>query len=168
MKSKSFKILTLFIVLIFPFQIIFGQDSIVVYSQKTDLKTENRNQKIEERKVFVKKYVDSLNTYKVSENCELPYFFTTSDFDQKYGGQFMLNMHGRISLRKLIIDELDNYELMWCIMKSKDKTLQEKYTGRPKRFYLDYSKIPFEQFSTFELVDLRLDELENAKSLRNE
>lgn len=162
------KILTLILVLIFPFQLIFGQDSIVVYIPKTDLKTETKNQKIEERKAFVKKYVDSLNTYKVNDKCELPNFFITADFDQKYGGQFMLGMHGRISLRKLIIDELNNYELMWCVMKSEDKRLRKKYTGRPKRFYLDYSKIPFEQFSTYELVDLRLDELENAKSLGNE
>ena len=152
----------------FPFQLIFGQDSIVVYGQKTDLQIERRNQKIKERKAFVKKYVDSLNSYQVNDKCELPNFFITTDFDQKYGGQFMLSMHGRISLRKLIIDELDNYELMWCVMKSKDKRLQKKYNGRAKRFYLDYSKIPFEQFSTYELVDLRLDELENVKSLGNE
>jgi hypothetical protein len=161
------KILTLITVLMFPFQLIIGQDSIVVSAQKTDLKTERRNQKIEERKAFVKKYVDLLNIYKVNEDCELPNFFTTTDFDKKYGGQFMLGMHGRVSLRKLIIDELNNYELMWCVMNNKDKSLRKKYTGRPKRFYLDYSKIPFEQFSTYELVDLRLDELENAKSLGN-
>ena len=55
MNSKSMKILTLITVLMFPFQLIIGQDSIVVSAQKTDLKTERRNQKIEERKAFVKK-----------------------------------------------------------------------------------------------------------------
>ena len=52
---------------------------------------------------------------------------------------------------------------MWCVVKSNDKRIHEKYEGKSKRFYLDYSKIPFEQYSTFELVDMRLDELENEK-----
>jgi hypothetical protein len=148
----------------FPFQIVFGQDTIVVYGQKIDSQAEWRNRKIEDRKIFVQKYVDSLNNYKASDNCELPYFFTTSDFDQKYGGQFMLGMHGRISLRKPIIDELTNYSLMLCVMYSKDRRLRKKYTGKQKRFYLDYSRIPFEQYSTYELIDMRLDELDNNEN----
>jgi hypothetical protein len=143
---------------------IWSQDTIVFKVKKKDRQTERRNQKIEDRELYVQKYIDSLNNYKVSEKCELPAFFTILDFDQKYGSQFMFGMHGRISLRKLIIDELTNYELMWCVLKSKDNRVRKKYKGRQKRFYLDYSKIPFEQFSNYELVDLRLDEIENENN----
>jgi len=164
MNQKKRNLLILTFVFLIPIQIIFGQDTIIIKGKQKDWKTERRNQKIENRKVFVQKYVDSLNNYKVSENCELPTFFTTSDFDQKYGSQFMLGSHGRISVRKLIIDELTNYELMWCVLKSKDGRVRKKYKGRSKRFYLDYSKIPYEQFSNYELVDLRLDEMENKNN----
>lgn len=164
MNSKLYKFLILIAIILIPFQIVIGQDTIVIKGKQKDWKTERRNQKIENRNVFVQKYVDTLNNYKVSENCELPAFFTTSDFDQKYGRQFMLGMHGNISLRKLIIDELTNLELMWCVLKSKDGRVRKKYKGRSKRFYLDYSKIPFEQFSNYELVDLRLDQMENENN----
>lgn len=166
MKSQLNKITTLIFFVLIPTNILLAQDTIHIVSQIVESRDQKIARLIIERDLYVKKYIDSLNNYKVNKNCELPSFFVNPNFDKDFGNQFMLSMHRRVSLRKLIIDKLENYELMWCVVKSNDKRLKEKYTGRSKRFYLDYSKIPFEQYSTFELVDMRLDELENNKSLR--
>ena len=71
-------------------------------------------------------------------------------------------MHGKISLRKFIIDKLTHYNVMWCVVKV-IKKINEKYERESKRFYLGYSIIPSEQYSAYELVDIRLKVLENEQ-----
>jgi hypothetical protein len=152
----------LFLIVLFA-NPIYAQDTLQIVTEKID-RRELKNAKTNaERELFVNEYVKKLNNLEIEnyENCELDEFFTNPNFDHQYGSQFMHGMHGRISLRKFIIDKLTNYNVMWCVVKSDNKRIHEKYEGKSKRFYLDYSKIPFEQYSTFELVDMRLDELEN-------
>ena len=161
MKINSIKILSLLFFLVLPFQEVMSQEGSELGDEIVFDRAEKKKKLNQQRELFVQKYIDSLNGLKVTQDCELPDFFTNSDFDQQYGSQFMHGMHGRISLRKFIIDELTNYNLMWCVVKSKDKRIHKKYKGKSKRFYLYKGKIPFEQYSTFELVDMRLDELEN-------
>ena len=146
---------------------IFAQESSILLKEvviKAKVK-DKRTLINEKRTLFVNRQIDSLNNFNVTEDCILPAFFTNPNFDHQYGNQFMHGMHGRISLRKLIIDKLTNYFLMLYVLQSKDKRVRKKYKGRPKRFYLDYSRIPFEQFSTYELVDLRLDEMDNEDNI---
>lgn len=150
----------LFLIVLFA-NPLCAQETVVIVAEKSDWRELKKEKTNAERELFVERYVDSLNNLKVKIDCELPEFFTNSNFDLQYGSEFMHGMHGRISLRKFIIDKLTNYNLMWCVVQSKDKRIHEKYKGKSKRFYLDYSRIPFEQYSTFELVDMRLDELEN-------
>ncbi len=145
---------------------LYAQETVVIVAEKKDWRELKREKINSERESFVNEYVEMLNGLVIEnyENCDLPEFFTNPNFDHQYGSQFMHGMHGRISLRKFIIDRLTNYNLMWCVVQSKDKRIRKKYKGKSKRFYLDYSKIPFEQYSTFELVDMRLDELENESN----
>ncbi|QHI34907.1 hypothetical protein IMCC3317_02520 [Kordia antarctica] len=143
---------------------VFAQNPVIIEVKKKDRRVIERKKNNEKRNLFVNRHVDSLNNFKVTDSCVLPDFFTNSNFDQQYGGQFMQGIHGRISLRKFIIDKLTNYNLLLYVVKSKDKRIKKKYKGKAKRFYLDYSKIPFEQYSTFELVDMRLDELDNEQN----
>ncbi len=159
------KLATIFLIVAFV-NTIYAQDTAVVVANKKDRRELKRIKTNAERELFVNEYIKKLNNLVIEnyENCELDEFFTNPNFDHQYGSQFMHGMHGRISLRKLIIDKLTNYNVMWCVVKSNDKRIHEKYEGKSKRFYLDYSKIPFEQFSTYELVDMRLDELENEKN----
>ncbi|MDA9354334.1 hypothetical protein N9R07_03735 [Flavobacteriaceae bacterium] len=142
---------------------IYAQETVVIVAEKTDWRELKREKTNAERNLFINDYVQKLNNLVIEDynNCELDEFFTNANFDHQYGSQFMHGMHGRISMRKFIIDKLTNYNLMWCVVQSKDKRIHKKYKGKSKRFYLDYSKIPFEQYSTYELVDMRLDELEN-------
>ena len=159
------KLATIFLIVAFV-NTIYAQDTSVVVANKKDRRKLKRIKTNAERELFVNEYIKKLNNLVIEnyENCELDEFFTNPNFDYQYGSQFMHGMHGRISLRKLIIDKLTNYNVMWCVVKSNNKRIHEKYEGKSKRFYLDYSKIPFEQFSTYELVDMRLDELENEKN----
>jgi len=145
------------------FNFAYCQDTIIVSAQKKDWRAEQMAKKELDREAFVAKYVDSLNTYKNSGSCELPYFFTSQEFDQKHGSKFWLGMHASISVRKLIIDRIDNYELLWCVEKSKDPRVHAKNTSEARCLYC---KIPFDQFSTHELVLLRLDELMNINHLQ--
>ena len=158
------KLATIFLIVAFA-NTIYAQDTLVVVAKKKDRRELKRIKTNAERELFVNEYVKKLNKLVIEnyENCELDEFFTNPNFDHQYGSQFMHGMHGRISLRKFIIDKLTNYNVMWCVVKSDDKRTHEKYEGKSKRFYLDYSKIPFEQYSTYELVDMRLDELENEQ-----
>ena len=140
---------------------MLAQETDVIEIDHTDYRIAKRERINNDRNLFIERYADSLNNLKVQIDCELPEFFTNSNFDKEYGQQFMHGMHAPISLRKFIIDKLTNYNLMWCVVQSKDKRIRKKYKGKSKRFYLNQTKIPFEQYSTFELIDLRLDELEN-------
>jgi hypothetical protein len=153
-------IVIIFVILIT--QNSLGQNPIVVNAPNIGNSNEKINRRIKEREAFIKSYVDSLNTYKNREKCELPYFFISENFDQKYGGKFLLSMHSPISLRKLIIDRIDNYEILWCVNDSSDPRVRLKDTSKTRCLHC---KIPFDQFSTQELVCLRLDELMNKKHL---
>jgi hypothetical protein len=139
----------------------FSQDTVVIVGKKKNWRAEQRAEKILNRDKFVQQYSDSLNSYK-SNNCTLPYFFTCDNFDQKFRGQFILGMHSPISLRKLIIDGINNYEILWCVNDSQDPRVHVKDTSKIRCLHC---KIPFDQFSNHELVNFRLDEIMNEKHL---
>ena len=141
----------------------FSQDTITVSGTKLDWRKERQQKKIIDRDNFITKYVDSINSYENKVNCKLPYFFTCENFDQKHGSKFWIGMHSSISLRKLIIERIKNYDVLWCAEKSEDPRIRIKDTSKIRCLYC---KIPFDQFSTKELVSLRLDELMNENHLK--
>lgn len=120
--------LLLLIILVFSFYKASSQDTMVISGEEVsfdDIKKERKRQKIEERDLFIKKYVDSLNSYN-SNDCKLPEFFKMNKFDQKLTGQFLIGSHANISLRKLIIDQIDNYTILWCVKNSNDFKIKKK------------------------------------------
>jgi len=150
-----------------PTNPIYCQDTVVVVAQRIVRHgSEEYNNRIKkDRAVFVQKYVDSINNYKVSKKDSFPAFFTTIDFDEKYGRQFNLTVNGKVSIRKLIIDQLTNENLMWRVKRSNDLRLKLKHEDKPPGIANYYDPIPFQQHSTYELVVMRLDEIENNRCL---
>jgi len=163
----KFYFLLFILLLMYPIHSSFGQDTVVVVSRRIIRQgsEEYKNRLKKDRVSFIQKYVDSLNNYQNSTKDELPVFFTTVDFDRKYGGQFNLTVNGKVSLRKLIIDKLTNVDLMLKVKRSKDPLLKLKYEDKPPGISNYYTKIPFQQHSTYELVVMKLDEIENNQHL---
>lgn len=152
-----------FLFLLFLSNLIIAQDTIWVNSQRINTREQRLKNLVLEREIFVQKYVDSLNSYKNDGNFTLPYIFTCEDFDQKFGRKYWLSSHSPISIRKMIIDKVDNYDIFWCVNDSKDVRVFSKDTSKVRCFHC---KVPFDQFSNYDLVNLRLDELMNDKYLR--
>ena len=144
-----------------------AQDTIRVNGWKFESREERKNRVFEERQLFISNYVQKLNSLVIEDykNCELPDFFTNKYFDEINCSKFSAGTHhGHFSLRKKIIDQLTNYNVLWCVMESDDERIHYKVDRKSKRKSL-YGKIVFEHFSTYELVELRLDELENDRLL---
>ena len=122
--------------------------------------------KMKERDGYVIKMADSLNSMNVEYGkcTNVPVFFTDSDFDRTIGNKYWLSSHASISLRKLIIDKIDNRALLDCVLKSNNKELHIKLEI-PDRTNLYQGSIPYQHFSTYDLVSLRIEELENVKRM---
>jgi|GEM_PF-4142246 len=155
----------LFLLLIMLTGISIGQDNETIVSYGKDESISERTDRIiKEREVFISKYVDSLNAFKNNAECSLPYFFTCKNFDQKHGSYYWITMHSPISMRKLIIDKIENYDLLWCVENSNDPRVTSKDTSKVRCLYC---KIPFDQFSNKDLVTIRLEQLLHEKSLNS-
>jgi len=140
----------------------FSQDTLLTDAVQKSYQVERMEKKVQEREIFIAKYVDSLNSYENKGNCKLPYFFTSENFDQKHGAKYWVTMHSSISIRKLIIDRINNYDLLWCVKDSENPKVRIKDTSKIRCLYC---KIPFDQFSTQELVEFRIDALMNKRHL---
>jgi len=127
------------------------------YSQE---QKEHKKSIIEQREEFISKTADSLNHIAVSENFKIPNLFLNPEFDFEIGQKFWTSGHSAISIRKLIIDKINNMSLIDFILQSKDKRLF-KTTKQPEGLYLD---IPFRKYSTFEIVKFRREEVLNNHS----
>jgi hypothetical protein len=144
-----------------PVLFIFFYLSIsLCFAQKNTFKLrDDQLRDIKKRTVFVNKYADSLNTYSC-DNCKiLPSFFYESNFDKKNTVNW-LSMHLGVSLRKLIVDKITNSGLLKAVLKSKDKRLKKR-TKIPKKIKLGDIVLPFQEYSTYDLVKYRLQELLN-------
>ncbi len=118
---------------------------------------------IKKRIGFVNKYADSLNSYSCGNCKNIPPFFYEYDFDKKNTSNW-LSMHLGISLRKIIIDKITNTNLLKAVIKSKDKRLKKR-TKIPKKLKLGDIVLPFQEYSTYDLVKYRLQELLNETYL---
>jgi nucleoside permease NupC len=115
---------------------------------------------------YVKKYSDSLNAVSTYGKKKTNFFYQ-SNFDRKNGHRFYLNLHSSVSLRKLIIGRITNIKLLEAVLRDKNKFLKKK-TKTPKKMYMGHVIIPFQEYSTYELVKYRLQELMNEKNMGKE
>lgn len=130
----------------------YSQDSIKP-DEKYKLARENRS-------IFVKSYADSLNQFNLNKKSKIPHFFLRYNFDNE-NSNFKTHMHDETSFRKLIIDKINNTELLRAVLKSKNKQLK-KTVPLPKNSI--YGIKAFQEYSTYELVKYRLEELINEYS----
>jgi hypothetical protein len=119
---------------------------------------EDQLRRIENREIYVNNYVDSLNSYNYLQLKKIPRFFYISNIDRQ--SSLWIGLHQGISLRKLIIDRITNIPLLEAVLKDKDRRLRKK-TKVPKKHYIGHVVIPFQEYSTYELVQYRLQELIN-------
>ncbi len=117
--------------------------------------------KIKERDLFIKNISDTLNLYH-DKDCELPIFFLFVEYDRLIGSKYWLSMHATISIRKLIIDNITNRHLLNCVVNSENQEIK-KHIPIPTNASFTYNRIPYQEYSTFELVKLRIEELENIQ-----
>jgi hypothetical protein len=62
----------------------------------------------------------------------------------------------------LIIDRITNTPLLEAFLRDKDRRLNKKKKV-PKKTYMGHVVIPFQEYSTYELVKYRLQELMNEE-----
>lgn len=92
-----------------------------------------------------------------------PVFFYEYDFDKKHGRHLSPHaFHGYVSIRKFIIDNINNIDLLYAVRRSKDKRLK-KSNKIPRKIYRNTVIIHFQEYSTYELVKYRIEELRNEE-----
>ena len=64
----------------------------------------------------------------------------------------------------MIIDRLTNIPILEAVLKDRDRRLRKKKKV-PKKSYLGHVVIPFQEYSTYELVKYRLQELMNERNM---
>ena len=133
------------------------------YSQEKEFELrENQIRAIEKRNDFVARYADSLNAFVYKKGIELPDFFYNYNFD-KENRIGWIGLHTPISLRKLIIDKVTNVNLLEGVLFSNDKRTKKRFKI-PKRQYMGDIFIPFQEYSTYDLVKYRLEEIANENN----
>ncbi len=125
---------------------------------------EGNDKKRYERDLLIESIADDLNSYNFDDCRDIPDFFNEYDFDTKIGSKYWVSPQAAVSLRKFIIEKIDNYQLLLCVLNSKNVNIHISY--RIHRDSLsENKKIPFEQFSTFDLVKYRFEEIENKNKM---
>jgi hypothetical protein len=118
-----------------------------------------------DRFLLMDSIVNSLNNYNVDECIEIPEFFKEYDFDIKIGSKFWVSPQSAVSLRKLILGEVNNYQLLKCVLNSNDVNIKKINTISTDSLSQE-NQIPFQEYSTYELVKLRVEEIENNRKMR--
>lgn len=135
------------------------------FSQKDSIRPLGENEfiNIEKRNKIIEDYVNQLNSFSYNDDEKIPAFFYEYDFDliNKRG---WINRHTAISLRKLIIDKINNIELLEAVLEIKS-TLIKKNKNIPKEPKNYEIIIPYQEYSTYKLVKLRLQEILNNKNM---
>ncbi|PHR72565.1 MAG: hypothetical protein COA67_04775 [Lutibacter sp.] len=146
----------LYITLILFYTISFSQQDSIRPFGKVGLN------KTKERKEFVTEFVKKLNSF--NENEKIPSFFYEHDFDDK-NKKYWVSRHSAISLRKLIIEKIDNVTLLKAVLKSKSRRIKKKKRKKRERGYFVVFNSPFQEYSNYDLVKFRLEEIWNDGSM---
>lgn len=146
----------LYIIIYLSFSICFSQQDSIRPAGKAMLI------KIKNRKEFVTEYVKKLNSY--NKNEKIPTFFYEYNFDDK-NKRYWVSRHSAISLRKLIIEKIDNKDLLKAVLKSKDRLIKKRKRKKRERGYFVVFNNPFQEYSNYDLVKLRLEEIWNDDSM---
>lgn len=119
--------------------------------------------KIKERREFVNEYVKRLNSYSYEKNKKIPEFFYKYHFDIENKRNW-LNRHTATSLRKLIIDKINNVELLENVLKSRNRFIRKckRVPKNPRNYEVI---IPYQEYSTYDLVKLRLQQIINDQNM---
>jgi len=64
-----------------------------------------------------------------------------------------------------ILEEVNNYQLLKCVLSSNDVNLK-KINPVSMDSLSEENDIPFQEYSTYELVKLRVEEIENNRKMR--
>ena len=118
-----------------------------------------------DRFLLMDSIVNSLNNYNVDECIKIPEFFKEYDFDTKIGSKFWVSTQSAVSLRKLILGEVNNYQLLKCVLNSNDVNIK-KINPVSRDSLSEENDIPFQEYNTYELVKLRVEEIENKRKMR--
>jgi len=114
------------------------------------------------REAFINKVSDSLNQIEAKEIDSLPYFFTDYLYDRKFANHTNYP-NSLYSVRKLILDNVTNLELLHFVLKKNDFRTKQAYESNYKGNY--YFDKPFERISTYELVKFRVMEIDNLLAI---
>lgn len=99
----------------------------------------------------LKKYADSLINYK--PGVKLPDFLFTDSFD--YSANIPLrNIHSVESLRRFVLLEIKDVEVL-------ERILLELSKSDKKNIKPNFKGVPYEKFSFYELIQIRIEELNN-------
>lgn len=106
----------------------------------------------------------SLNNYTIEDCIEVPAFFKDYDFDISVGSRYWMSNQSAVSLRKVILEKVENLDLLKCVLNLNDVKISQISSND-----VDSSnnplKIPFQEYSTIELVKFRVEEIENNRKL---
>ncbi len=149
--------------------LLFGLSVSVCFTQNTWKLREDQLITLKEGFIYVQEYADSLNSFECN-NCKvLPDFFYNYNFDRENSYRVSKGLHSSPSIRKLIIDKINNEPLLKAVIASKDRRLKKRHKipkGRVKGRFLNYYIItPFQEYSTYKLVEFRLEELMNERDI---
>jgi hypothetical protein len=117
-----------------------------------------------DRHILIDATASALNNYDFDDCKEIPVFFKEYDFDIKVGSKYWVSRQSAVSLRKLILGKVDNYQLHQCILNSNDVNIRKRNIA-DNDILNEHYKIHFQQYSTYELVKLRVEEIENNRRM---
>ncbi|MET1260684.1 hypothetical protein ABV409_15155 [Flagellimonas sp. DF-77] len=141
-----------------------GFSVLICFSQNEYELRESQLRRLKTGLDYIERYADSLNKFACNGCKVLPEFFYQYDFDKKNGHLIPSGLHSSVSLRKLIIDKIENESLLNAVVKNRNKNLRKR-TKLPKNNYLGYVPIPFQEYSMKDLVKFRLQELMNEENM---
>ena len=144
--------------------LFFGLFVSICFSQNSYELREDQLRTLKKGLDYVQKYADSLNNFECN-NCKiLPDFFYDYNFDKKNGYRVSSGLHSSVSIRKLIIDKINNESLLNAVLRTKDRRLKKRHKI-PKRRAYTYVITPYQEYSTYKLVKFRLQELMNERNM---
>ena len=100
--------------------------------------------------LFISEYSDSLNNY--TSNAALPEFLKNYYFDYDHVGLFS-PVHAPMSLRKLILDKVNNCEVLIAIL-SEENSIYNKKPGKRGGIKADLSELSFADLAKVRQAEL--------------
>lgn len=119
---------------------------------------------------FVQKIADSINSFQIRDS--IPNFFIDPRFDFKYGHiiNYSVGIYHGVpkSIRKVILDRVTNEMILREVLSRNDSRLHATVKLDTTIKSAFYSHRAFQEYSTYELVKFRYQDLRNESDIYNE